>query len=755
MFITAMKRILCITHILFIIILNSFGQVPQGIPYQAIARNSSGNALVNQNVSVKFSILNGSANGTLVYSETHSTTTNALGLFTLTVGSGVPQNATVFNNINWGNGSKFLQVELDPAGGTNYINLGTTQMMSVPYALYAASGTPGPTGPQGIQGATGPTGEIGATGPQGIQGLQGITGATGPQGLQGIQGIPGVPGATGATGATGPTGPQGPQGLQGNPGPIGATGPTGATGATGPQGLQGQPGSQGVQGPTGATGATGATGPQGIQGPQGATGPTGPQGVTGPTGPQGLQGVQGVQGPQGATGPTGPVGPTGVGLTGATGATGPAGATGPTGPTGATGPTGPQGLPGATGATGLQGPTGPAGPQGATGPTGPQGATGATGASAGVTGSTNYITKFTSSSTVGNSQIQDNGTSIGLNISPSIAYRFYAYNQQLTANGDGQATVYAYRTRDSQNDGTGYAQSVTNSAIRGFNFWGDLYTFGITGHNYNDYSRCGGVLGADAGGTYWGALGYKNSASSTFGVYGSTAYASGGGFAPNSTEEGVGGGFFGMIGTISKGSVIGQINSGELFSTYNMGDVYTSGKQIELVSTGTQMTPAYAVTSPDANVYKKGKAKLINGKATIRFDEDYKSVLGESPIVTVTPMGQCNGVFIVSVDKNGFVIEELNNGKSNVDIAWISVGDRIDAKATEVPEFLKKGSFNKALNRVMQSDGNTSQNADGISWDGKNFNMGANAKMPSSDSDKKILSEDPSKSRPINVKNIK
>ncbi|MFN3852235.1 MAG: hypothetical protein ACK4NY_22560, partial [Spirosomataceae bacterium] len=195
-----MKKLYFIFLVLFYYSGTIHAQTPQGISYQAIARNSSGNALVNQSISVRFNILNSTPNGSSVYSETHSTTTNQLGLFNLIVGNGTPQSGT-FSGIDWATGSKFLLVEIDPTGGSNYINLGTTQMMSVPYALYAAkSGTPGvtgPTGPQGIAGATG------ATGPQGLQGIAGATGATGPQGLQGI------------AGATGATGPQGLQGIAG------------------------------------------------------------------------------------------------------------------------------------------------------------------------------------------------------------------------------------------------------------------------------------------------------------------------------------------------------------------------------------------------------------------------------------------------------------------------------------------------------------------------------------------------------------
>ncbi len=289
LYLNVMKKHILTFFFLFISFI-ALTQAPQGIPYQAIARNGAGNALVSQNISVKFSILNGSPSGSAVYVETHTTTTSVLGLFTLTVGNGTPQIGT-FLGINWAIGTKFLQVELDPAGGTSYINLGTTQMMSVPYALYAAtSGTPGvtgATGPQGIQGITGATGPIGLTG---------ANGATGVTGLQGIQGVAGPTGATGANGTNGATGPTGLQGIQG------VAGPTGATGANGTNGVNG---ATGATGPIGATGPTGANGTNGVNG---ATGAAGPIGATGPTGANGANGVTGSAGPVGATGATGSAG---------------------------------------------------------------------------------------------------------------------------------------------------------------------------------------------------------------------------------------------------------------------------------------------------------------------------------------------------------------------------------------------------------------------------------------------------------------
>jgi hypothetical protein len=113
-------------------------QAPQGIPYQAAARNSSGAILASTNISVRFTIRDSIATGAIKYRETHSVTTTAQGMFSLNVGQGTVVSGT-FAGINWATNAKFMQMEMDPTGGSSYIDMGTTQMMSVPYALYAGS----------------------------------------------------------------------------------------------------------------------------------------------------------------------------------------------------------------------------------------------------------------------------------------------------------------------------------------------------------------------------------------------------------------------------------------------------------------------------------------------------------------------------------------------------------------------------------------------------------------------------------------
>jgi hypothetical protein len=190
-----MKRIIIILTLSLSYFLTSFAQAPQKFNYQGVARDNSGNVLPNQNIGLRLSIRQGTPTGTIVYRETHSASTNQFGLFDIEAGGGTVVSG-VFSSINWSSGPYFFQTEMDASGGTNYLNLGTSQLLSVPYALYAeTSGSGGSTGATGATGPTGPVGETGATGVTGPTGI-GTTGPTGPTGV-------------GTTGPTGPTGPAG------------------------------------------------------------------------------------------------------------------------------------------------------------------------------------------------------------------------------------------------------------------------------------------------------------------------------------------------------------------------------------------------------------------------------------------------------------------------------------------------------------------------------------------------------------------
>ena len=402
-----------------------FAQAPAGFRFQAVARDAMNDAMATDNIAVRVSILAGGPSGAVRYSERHEVTTTDLGVFDLHIGNGFPLSGDI-NTLDWGGDNFFLKIDIDPDGGDSYVNLGASQLLSVPYALYAKeSGSDGGDDPTDelqnllydpatqtltltngnsvtlqvgggggmpqtlsfnattneltIAGGNTITLPVGMQGPQGPQGPQGEQGPAGPQGTPGQDGADGQDGAAGQDGAQGPVGPQGPIGPQGIPGQDGQDG-TGISLLGTVTTVNDLPANGNTPGDLYIVSASGdgytwdgtmfinvgpIQGPQGDQGPQGIPGQDGTDGAQGPAGPQGIPGQDGADG---APGPQGPIGPQGI--------------PGQDGTDGAQGPAGPQGIPGQDGADGAPGPAGPAGPQGPQGPIGPQGIPGQDGADA-------------------------------------------------------------------------------------------------------------------------------------------------------------------------------------------------------------------------------------------------------------------------------------------------------------------------------------------------------------------------------------
>jgi hypothetical protein len=125
-----------ITFFVLLVSTAIFAQAPQKMSYQAVLRNVNNVLVANTSVGMRISILQGSATGTPVYIENQSPTTNSSGLVSLEIGGGTPVTGT-FSSINWAGNTYFIKTETDPIGGTNYTITGTSQLLSVPYALYA------------------------------------------------------------------------------------------------------------------------------------------------------------------------------------------------------------------------------------------------------------------------------------------------------------------------------------------------------------------------------------------------------------------------------------------------------------------------------------------------------------------------------------------------------------------------------------------------------------------------------------------
>ena len=134
-----MKRFTLLTLTMLLALATAQAQAPQAFSYQAIATDNLGKELTDRAIGIRASVLQGSPAGTAVWVETHAVSTDEFGLFTLSIGQGTPQSGTLptFAAITWDAGPYFLRIDMDPNGGNAYNFVGTTQLLSVPYALYS------------------------------------------------------------------------------------------------------------------------------------------------------------------------------------------------------------------------------------------------------------------------------------------------------------------------------------------------------------------------------------------------------------------------------------------------------------------------------------------------------------------------------------------------------------------------------------------------------------------------------------------
>ncbi len=133
------KQLIKTIFVLLVILISTkvYAQVPQGFNFQAVARSVDGLPLIEQELGIQVTILMGSERGEAVYTETHLDTTNAVGLLQLVIGEGIPSEGNNFSSVNWASGDYYVKLAIDPTGGTSYEDLGTTRLLSVPYALFA------------------------------------------------------------------------------------------------------------------------------------------------------------------------------------------------------------------------------------------------------------------------------------------------------------------------------------------------------------------------------------------------------------------------------------------------------------------------------------------------------------------------------------------------------------------------------------------------------------------------------------------
>jgi hypothetical protein len=275
-------------------------------------------------------------------------------------------------------------------------------------------------------------------------------------------------------------------------------------------------------------------------------------------------------------------------------------------------------------------------------------------------------------------------------------------------------------------NGTGYAKGSTNGSVMGDNYWGNPYTFANAGYSYLDYSRSGGSFGSNYTGTNWGSLAYKNSSGIVYGGY-FTTYTQGSG-KDNLPKINNGIGVWGdLFGADIHGKVYGAYIEGENYATFANGDTYRTGLDIHLQENGSSAsTVLYTAVATDATIQTSGYAIVSNGKATVSFDQHFTSaVSGDHPvIVTVTPMGNSNGIYLSEVNASGFSVVENNNGKSQVTVSYIAIGKRKGFENPKLPHEVITADYTGKLAQGLHNDNVTGTDGAGLYYENGQLHVG-------------------------------
>ncbi len=307
----------------------------------------------------------------------------------------------------------------------------------------------------------------------------------------------------------------------------------------------------------------------------------------------------------------------------------------------------------------------------------------------------------------------------------NLTSNFFYHNERSLS--DGQSAGYFYRTRNSQNNGTDYWHNETNQAVEGYNYYGDSYSFGVSGFSWDDnYGRTGGVLGAlyvSSGSYAWSSLGYENSSGTSYGLYYDNTYGSGTGGGKNQEHTGVGfGGCGDFMGGWIRGNIYGATVKGERYSLYVDGQTFTNNEIIFLSETNKNKRIAtYVPTSDKPKLYLSGVAVLKNGKANVKFDDKYKNIIDKSEpvIVTVTPIGESKGIHLIQAKSTGFSVAENSNGKSNIKFNWIAIAQKKNSDNIKTPKELLTNNFDKYLDGFMLNESNSEKTAQPLWWNGQ------------------------------------
>jgi hypothetical protein len=304
----------------------------------------------------------------------------------------------------------------------------------------------------------------------------------------------------------------------------------------------------------------------------------------------------------------------------------------------------------------------------------------------------------------------------------------FAVYGNLNSTNKGDYAIYGYGTDASGEDGDAYGFGHTLGAVKGYNYYGNPYTFGTAGFSYLDYNRSGGVYGSDYNGNNWGSLAYKNSSGSTYGGYFTTTTTGSGKASDVKINNGIG--VYGeLFGADIHGGVYGAYVEGDNYSIYSDGDVYKNGLDVHLQEESGENQVLYTNVSTDVTIMTSGIAILDKGTASISFDDSFSKVVSdnEAIVVTVTPIGNSNGIYLNSVDKNGFEISENNDGKSNVTVSYIAIGKRKGYENPVLAQEVIAHDYTSKLEKGLHNDNDMGTDGEGLYFENGKLKVGVHS----------------------------
>jgi hypothetical protein len=270
------------------------------------------------------------------------------------------------------------------------------------------------------------------------------------------------------------------------------------------------------------------------------------------------------------------------------------------------------------------------------------------------------------------------------------------------------------------------------------------YSFGVLGNVFTTSgspTRNGGVIGTGIYGNQWTSLGYVSSFGTIASLYYNNNNSSVGGTG-RVNAAGVGAGaetkLFGvgiagnsdLIGYVNNGGKAGMFVSGEKFGTYTDGTVYSNNITVQVNKSNAKNVPTFASTSTSVDIQTRGHLNLVNGHARVEFNDNFMGIVSEDVStlnITLTPVGNSNGLYIANISKTGFDVYENNKGVSNVAFNWLAIGIKKGFETPVLCTDVLKTDFESNMKDVANNEGDPSKQGKPIWWDGTSFRFD---KMP-------------------------